>query len=457
MATSGTNYTVKWELADGVLTISPVSGSSGVARIEQSGWGSIYLTDYITLTAEEKASVHEIVFVGNISFMYKPMLSDYIKQTDMYAFFRGGSYFNLDFPNLQIIDVNGLNTTGVTDFSRLFSGAFTQIRNLSALNVSSGTSFSSMFSGCLLSALDLSSYPLNNADIKDMISDMDYCETVILPNGFAKTDDGSGSYSFGLAKYRVSATKGSVTVSSDEDFFKLDSAQGGTWTRDISGTASLSFRVLSTSREANIGTINYTYATTSATADIYLKKASESSFPSTASQTITLTGSGSGSADITLPTDDAYDMKIIVSDGTTSIYLYPSVSSNVLLLDISESGDLTAAGTLRAKTEQLAPTISVTKGTTVRYRIIRFGNVVTIYLTVRNPSSVAVGGFVYQAKLGGIPLPPDWVSTATYFGSRSIVAMLSSDGVVYVKNTHSAAFAVSSAESLSFSFTYIVD
>ena len=32
MATTGTNYTAKWELVDGVLTISPVSGNSGEMR-----------------------------------------------------------------------------------------------------------------------------------------------------------------------------------------------------------------------------------------------------------------------------------------------------------------------------------------------------------------------------------------------------------------------------------------
>lgn len=343
MATSGTNNTVKWTLSNGVLTISPKSGSSGIA-IRPPIPTYVDLRDWITLTDDEVKNVQSIKFTGNIQLYTKDIFGTSHKETDLVNLMR-------DFSNASEIDVSGLNTAGVEDFSRFFPRSLMNLTGLSSMNVASGKDFSYMFDDTNLESLDLSTFPLNSADnIGYMLSDMSYCHTVKLPSNFSKKFayiyGGQNEYSFGLASSSIPATKDGVTVTSDEDFFKLDSAQGGTWTRDISGSASLSFQVKSTSREANIAIINYQYATSSATISIYLKKASESSFPSTASKTVTISGTGSGSVEIELATDDAYDIKMVASDGNTSIYAYPSVGSNILLMEVDDDGNIMVGNNL---------------------------------------------------------------------------------------------------------------
>lgn len=344
MATSGTNNTVKWTLSNGVLTISPKSGSSGIA-IRPTMPTYVDLRAWITLTDDEVKNVQSIKFTGNIQLYEKDWLdSTTYKETNLALLMR-------DFSNTSEIDVSGLNTSGVEDFSRFFPRSLMNLTGLSSMDVASGKNFSHMFDGAKLESLDLSTFPLNSADdIGYMLNNLSYCHTVKLPSNFSRkfafvsSYSGQNDYSFGLASSRIPATKDGVTVTSDEDFFKLDSAQGGTWTRDISGSASLSFQVKSTSREANIATVDYQYATSSATVSIYLKKASESSFPSTSSKTVTISGTGSGSVEIELTTDDAYDIKMVASDGNTSIYAYPSVGSNILLFEVDEEGNVNFSG-----------------------------------------------------------------------------------------------------------------
>lgn len=340
MATSGTNNTVKWTLSNGVLTISPKSGSSGIAK-KPFIPSYVSLRDWITLTDDEVKNVQSIKFTGSIQLYVNDLMDGTSKkETDLNNLMH-------EFSNASKIDVSGLNTAGVEEFSRFFPSSLMNLTGLSSMNVASGKDFSYMFDDTNLESLDLSTFPLNSADnVGYMLSDMSYCHTVKLPSNFSRkfayfsSNSGQNEYSFGLASSSIPATKDGVTVTSDEDFFKLDSAQGGTWTRDISGSASLSFKVKSTSREANIATVNYQYATSSATVSIYLKKASESSFPSTASKTVTISGTGSGSVEIELATDDAYDIKMVASDGNTSVYLYPSVGSNILLMEVDDDGNI---------------------------------------------------------------------------------------------------------------------
>lgn len=344
MATSGTNNTVKWTLSNGVLTISPTSGNSGIA-IKDWGLTTTKLVDWITLTDDEVKNVQSIKFTGSIQLYTEALWGDAPeKETILGALMR-------DFSNASDIDVSGLNTAGVKSFYMFFPESLMNLTGLSSMNVASGKDFSYMFYWTNLESLDLSTFPLNSADnIGNMLSNMSYCHTVKLPSNFSRkfayvsSNSGQNEYSFGLARSSIPATKDGVTVTSDEDFFKLDSAQGGTWTRDISGSATLSFKVRSTSREANIATVGYQYATSSATVSIYLKKASESSFPSTSSKTVTISGTGNGSVSIELATDDAYDIKMVASDGNTSIYAYPSVGSNVLLFEVDEQGNINVSG-----------------------------------------------------------------------------------------------------------------
>lgn len=382
MATSGTNYTGKWTLLNGVLTLAPASGSSGQFRSGHFTYFQEDLLDYITLTKDERNTVESIVFSGDVSFYNAISGGGYSKQTSYVDFINYHDWQSGVFPNLTNIDVSGWNVSGGRNFSRLFEiDSLTTIIGLSSLDVSSGTDFSDMFDGSKLSSVDVSNFPLNVAnDISGMFDNMKYCSEIILPSNFARTSNGSSSsqsqYLFGLAR----ATKNGITVTTDEDFFKLTTPQGGAWARDISGTADLIFRVKSTSRDGNTAQIAYSYACSSATVSVYLKKSSDSSFPSTAETTVSLTGSGEGTITVTLAEDDAYDVWIQVTDGTTTIYLYPSIDSNVLLWSVDSGGNMTAAGYVSGKRETVYDnasgwTPSTSTGTTVDGKIANYSQV----------------------------------------------------------------------------------
>ena len=135
-----------------------------------------------------------------------------------------------------------------------------------------------------------------------------------------------------------------VTVMSDNDFFSLETGQGGTWIRHISGSATLSFKINTVQRDGNNVTVSYSYATSTATAYVYLKESSASSFPQSPTVTFSLTGSGYGTLNLTLATDSSYEIQFIVSDGKTNLYVFASVDSNVLLIEVDNNGNVRAAG-----------------------------------------------------------------------------------------------------------------
>lgn len=348
MATSGTNYTAKWDLQNGVLTISPVSGNSGIMRV-----GKLEVTagldSYITLTDGEWESVTEIKFVNSVRFQYDASLIQvqYVAKTSFTNFFKKAL-------NVTQIDVTGLNITGATGVWGLFKlDNLTTITGIANLDVSGCTDFTSMFAGSKIASLDISSFPasvLNNADsVQLMFSDMKYCTSITLPTNFQRAFStmiyDNPNYGFGIASSRIPATKDGITISSDEDFFKLTTtSQGGTWTRDISGSAELKFNVNKVVRDGNSAEMQYTYYASSATVEVYLKETSQSSFPSTPSDTFSIGGTGTGSRTLTLSSDSAYDIMVKVYDGETTLYTYPSIDSNVLLFSVDEDGNAWARG-----------------------------------------------------------------------------------------------------------------
>lgn len=360
MATTGTNYTAKWELIDGVLTISPVSGNSGEMRGE---WvlpvgNSPYIKKVVDMTDEEWLSVTHIVFVGSIKIKmqefggsnYYPNAADLFAQTSPYL-----QYGDFSLQNVVSIDVSGLDTAGCTGFIYTFRhlASLVEIIGLDTLDTSSANDYSYMFNGTSLSELDLSDFSnMNTANIANMFSSMDYLASVILPNNFSRTspslnnEETTYDKSIGMASSLVPATnqQTQVTVMSDNDFFALETGQGGTWIRHISGSATLSFKINSVQRDGNNATVSYSYATSTATAYVYLKESSASSFPQSPTETISLAGSGNGTLNLTLATDSSYEMQFIVSDGETNLYVFASIDSNVLLLSLSDSGRLEAAG-----------------------------------------------------------------------------------------------------------------
>lgn len=354
MATSGTNNTVKWELTNNILTISPLSGDSGIANgleyIKKS------LDVFISLTDEEWDLVQSIVFTGDVSFHYWQTLMPspiYSPVKDYHSFFPFDKM-----PNITSIDVSGLNTSGATNMGAMFSHSvepqITSIIGLDSLDTSECEDFNAMFIDLPLSSVDISSFNISQtADISAMFNRMRYCQRITLPQNFSRKDTGMDNerykYSLGITSSgTIPITKDGVTITNDEDFFKLTSSQGGTWERDLSGVATLSFKVTSSVREGNEATLSYNYLTTSATARVYLKKSTDSSFPSSPVQTINLNGTGSSSTVLQLATDDAYDVMIIVDDGETTLYTYPSIDSNILLLQIDEEGNVEASGDVTA-------------------------------------------------------------------------------------------------------------
>lgn len=363
MATTGTNYTAKWELVDGVLTISPVSGDSGEMRGEWAVLaGDPYIKKVVDMTDEEWLSVTYIVFIGSIQIKRKTLLYGNPYEPYVVALFSQGhigtSIGDRSLSNVISIDVSGLNTTGCTSFSYTFQDltSLVEIIGLDTLDTSSIDNYSYMFDGTHLSELDLSSFSnMNTAEITGMFSGMYYLESVILPNNFSRTSSYLNNkettvYFIGMANSAIYATNSQtqVTVTSDEDFFALETGQGGTWIRDISGSASLSFKIRSVQRDGNNVTVSYSYATSTATIYMYLKESSASSFPQTPTETIVITGSGTGSTTLALTSDSAYEIQSVVTDGETNIYTFTSIDSNVLLLSLSDSGSLQVASDIVA-------------------------------------------------------------------------------------------------------------
>ena len=335
MATSGTNNTVSWTLANGTLRIYPSSGTTGT-------WYSLYnaLMGYVTLTTEETSSIRRIVFEGSIYCKVKEVFKDPYTPTDYSLFFMG-------FDNVEHIDVRGLKIDGATNIVGFFAlSNLKSIDGLSSLAINSVSDFSALFNGAKLTSLDLSSWDrLNNsaAKITKMFNSMRYCSQIKLPSSFTRSDtDNAGDYRLGLANSTIQATNvNGITVASDEDFFSLPATErGGAWTRDISQTATLIFAVEGTTREGQSATLSYSYETSTATMQLYLKQSSESSWPSSPAKTIPLNGIGTGTIELTGLQDSSYDVQIIVTDGETTIYTYPTIDSNIRLIKITDDGNV---------------------------------------------------------------------------------------------------------------------
>ena len=156
-------------------------------------------------------------------------------------------------------------------------------------------------------------------------------------------------YYFGLASTSAPASNSSgVIVESDEDFFKLTN-KGGVWTRDLSKTKAFTFHVVKSTRNAAIVTLTCTYGSASAfTVNVYQKKSSESSYGTEAVYTTQLTGSGTEVITLVMETDDGYDFKITASNGDKTVVTFPSVDSNILLMELDEDGNLNVGGDIYA-------------------------------------------------------------------------------------------------------------
>lgn len=387
MASSGTNGTIKWAISGTTLRLYPASGSSGTANPLRSG-AADGLIMWITLTDSERLAITKIKTEGTLLFNTNAIGGGYTPLTQYRAL---TTYSNITkyFTNLEEIDVSGLKAAGGTDFSDMFSNStgqrdkLTTITGLSSLNTSSATNYDSMFEGTKVPSLDISSFKnMNTANICEMFRDTPYLMSVKLPSSFARKSD-ARTTNFGLAP---ATNANGITVKYDAYFFKLPSSQqGGLWTRNVTGDLKFSARATRTSSGAEI---HCTYSTTKAsTAAFYIKKQTDSSWPSTSVATMSFSSSGSADQTIELPTDDSYDILINVSDGDTTLYVIPSVTSNKLLFAIDDAGNLDVTGHITSAISGCGATasISLTTNTSgVKIPITTYRGKVGSYLSISN-------------------------------------------------------------------------
>lgn len=150
-------------------------------------------------------------------------------------------------------------------------------------------------------------------------------------------------------------TKNGTAITTDEDFEKLESDKyAGTWIRQASGGSLTCIAQRSVNGEPEdsgqdvILTVKYVSGTTTeaGTLKIYKKKSDVADYPSSASYSKTLTKlSGIETITFTIG-EDAWDFKVEYYDGNATWTSYPSIESNVRLVEIDTDGNVEIAGGL---------------------------------------------------------------------------------------------------------------
>lgn len=112
---------------------------------------------------------------------------------------------------------------------------------------------------------------------------------------------------------------------------------------------------------------------------------------------------------------------------------------------------------LRSTLETPTVSISATTGTLVSAEARRFGQVVQLWIQFRNTASIAAGANVFEGTLNTTGLRPVLASTgAGFFGTHSLVGYLPTTGALVVRNASTTAITISSAQTASVSFTYLI-
>lgn len=101
--------------------------------------------------------------------------------------------------------------------------------------------------------------------------------------------------------------------------------------------------------------------------------------------------------------------------------------------------------------------ISTSTGTLVSSQVRRCGNIVQLYIQVRNNSSVASGGNVFVGTINTVELRPLLpISSGSYYGAHAITGILSSTGSITIRNASSSAVSITGTNVENIAFTYIV-
>ena len=338
---SGTQGTCNWYVTSGrKLVIEPSSGSSGYITQATSGypWASTPFSNPTEISssftsAEVKAGV---AYRAN-SFMEF-----------------GSSNLFCNCPNLQTVTApaafwNSLNSCNSMfhKCSSLVSIAF------NGATFANSTNMQSMFFGCSsLVSLDLSSFNTANVEhMSTMFAACDLLTSVTFGNNWVvPVVEGESLY---LAP--CTNTTSGIHCETDSDYVNLtDEEKRGTWRRFVSQTfEARAYRTQNgtADEDGSDVTIEVAYAIsgeeTTSTLTIYKKESSQATYPSTPVVTRNLTGSsGNVSVEIEDIGDLAYDFRVEWSYGTVTCIAFPSVASNIHLVDIDTDGNVHALGSI---------------------------------------------------------------------------------------------------------------
>ena len=121
---------------------------------------------------------------------------------------------------------------------------------------------------------------------------------------------------------------------------------------------------------------------------------------------------------------------------------------------VDTSGNVSAAGALRAKTETASSPqgvyISSTVGTFEHVDIARFGNVVQMTLQFKNTASVASGSNVFEGNLATSQFQPIYTARGVaYYGAHALIMSVNGSGDIVIRNASSTAVTCSSTTYIS--------
>lgn len=149
-------------------------------------------------------------------------------------------------------------------------------------------------------------------------------------------------------------TSNGTAITTGEDFEKLESNKyAGTWLRQASGGSLTCIAQRSVNGEPEdsgqdaILTMKYVSGTTEAgTLKMYKKKSDVADYPSSPSYFKTLTNLSGIETTTFIIGEDAWDFKVEYYDGDATWTSYPSIESNVRLVEIDTDGNVEIAGGL---------------------------------------------------------------------------------------------------------------
>ena len=259
--------------------------------------------------------------------------------------------------SLTSLDLSSFDTSKVTTMNSIFEGceSLESLQLPSSFETANVTSMNSIFENCKsLTSLDLSYF--NTSKVTDMSYMFNGCyllSSITFGNYFEISSDVDIDREIGFGK-GVNQDNG-ILVPDDKAFLSLSTTERvGHWTRNVSETYEVNaYRAEEgTADEGGSDVIikvrwSTNAQTTDRTLSIFKKLNSESTYPSSAIITKTLSGN-SGTEVLTL-TDvgsEAYDFKVQFYDGTNTFVSFPGVPATIELIVVSKTGDVKIAGDL---------------------------------------------------------------------------------------------------------------